>query len=191
MELMYVGLLLLVGVQRLWECGQSSRHQRRLVAKGATPLYEPRFRWIVAVHILLLAGSALEVILLDRPLYPLLAIAMLAVFGGAMALRTWVIGTLRHRWTVTVMTWHDLTICQEGPYRWIRHPNYLAVILEFLALPLIHSAWLTALAASLLNGVLLYHRIREEEQFLLSLPAYQAAMGPKPRLIPFRLPTAG
>ena len=72
----------------------------------------------------------------------------------------------------------------DGPFRFVRHPNYVAVFVELAALPLVHGAWLTALAGSALHVLILRRRIALEEKVLLADAGYRAAMGPKPRFIP-------
>jgi methyltransferase len=81
-------------------------------------------------------------------------------------------------------------VVSSGPFRYVRHPNYVAVFVELAALPLVHGAWLTALGGSLLHVVILRRRIALEEQVLLADPGYRAVMGPKPRFLPrfFALP---
>lgn len=184
MGLAYPLLVGVIAAQRLLECGISWRHQQALTAQGNTRMPERAFPLIVAVHVALLVGCLVEVALLNRPWQPALGIPMLIVLGLAMALRLWVWASMGSGWTVTVMIGPDLPICARGPYRWIRHPNYVAVIAEFVALPLVHGAWLTAIIASALNGWVLAHRIRAEERSLLAMPAYQATMAAKPRFLP-------
>jgi methyltransferase len=77
-----------------------------------------------------------------------------------------------------------LGVVTDGPFRWIRHPNYLAVFLELLAIPLIHTAWLTASAGALAHVGVLRSRIAAEEKMLLTHPAYREAMGDKSRFVP-------
>jgi isoprenylcysteine carboxyl methyltransferase (ICMT) family protein YpbQ len=99
---------------------------------------------MVALHAAVLAGAAVEVVLLQRPFLPVLAAVAGALFLGANALRWWVIATLGGQWNVEVMEARAAGVVTGGPYRWVRHPNYVAVFVEMFALPLIHTAWLTA-----------------------------------------------
>lgn len=108
----------------------------------------------------------------------------LGVLAAATGLRWWSISTLGEQWNVRAAVPDDLEPVTAGPYRWIRHPNYLAVILEFLALPLAGGAWVSAAGLSLLNGAVLADRIRAEEALLARSPRYRAAFARKPRLIP-------
>jgi methyltransferase len=177
-------LLAAVGVGRLVEMNISRRHQRALAQRGAAPLAEPHFRWMVLLHGGILLCAALEVWLLGRALVPALALPMLLLFLCANALRWWVIATLAGHWNVQVVDSRSLGVVSEGPYRWVRHPNYVAVFVELLALPLIHSAWLTALFGGLAHSWVLRQRINLEESVLHANPAYRAAMGHKPRFLP-------
>jgi len=180
----YLILLGAVAVLRLLELGISRRNQRRLVAQGARRAADPRFPAMVALHTAVLAGAAAEVVLLRRPLIPLLAAPMTALFLAANGLRWWVIRTLGTHWNVQVMDSASLGVISSGPYRWVRHPNYSAVFVEMFSLPLIHTAWITAALGSALHAWVLRGRIAAEERVLLAEPAYRVAMASKPRFLP-------
>ncbi len=180
----YVALLTAVGALRLVEMRISRRRQRALAARGVARAVEPRFPLMVALHVSILAGSALEVWYGNRPLHPALAAPMLALVALANGLRFWVIRTLGPHWNVHVMGSLKLGVVSSGPYRFIRHPNYVAVWVELLALPLIHTAWVTALVGSVLHATVLRGRLAVEDPILLRDPGYRAAMGGKPRFIP-------
>jgi methyltransferase len=179
-------LLLLVAVAalRLAELRISRRHQQQLVSRGATKVDEPRFRWMVALHTAVLIGAALEVILLKRPFIPTLAAAMFAIFLAANAVRWWVIRTLGDHWNVQVVDSTSLGVVTSGPFRFVRHPNYAAVFAEMLALPLIHTAWITALAGSLAHTAVLAQRVSTEERVLFANADYREAMAGKSRFLP-------
>jgi methyltransferase len=180
----YLALLALVGLGRLVELRISRRNQQKLEKQGVRKIAEPHFRWMVFMHGGVLACAATEVILLRRPLIPLLAIAMTALFIFANALRWWVIRTLAGHWNVEVMASSRVGVVTSGPYRWVRHPNYVAVVIELFALPMIHTAWITALAGTLANLEILRRRLRVEEGVLMADPSYRSAMGEKPRFLP-------
>jgi methyltransferase len=188
--IVYTLFLIGVGLGRLIEMRVSRRRQRALVARGIAKIVEPHFRWMVLLHGGVLLGAALEVWLLARPFIPALALPMILLFILANALRWWVIRTMAEHWNVQVMNSAALGIVTGGPFRWIRHPNYLAVFLELTVIPLIHTAWLTALIGSLAHSWVLRRRIVFEEAILLANPSYQMAMGHKPRFVPaiFRSP---
>jgi methyltransferase len=104
-----------------------------------------------------------------RPFIPALGWPMLLVVGASQALRWWCIATLGHQWNTRVIVVPGLSLVARGPYRWLRHPNYVAVVAEGLALPLVHSAWATAVGFTALNAVLLRIRISTEDAALDSL----------------------
>lgn len=180
----YLALLALVGVLRLAELRISRSHQRDLTRRGIEKRADPQFRWMVALHTAVLWGAAIEVVALRRPFLPYLAMPMAILFAFATALRWWVIRTMGAHWNVEVMASGPLGVVTSGPFRWVRHPNYLAVFIELVALPLIHTAWITALVAAAGNAAVLGHRLRVEEPVLDANPAYRAAMAGKPRFLP-------
>ena len=104
--------------------------------------------------------------------------------GRTLALRWWSIRTLGRRWNVHALVPDDLEPETGGPYRHIRHPNYLALLIEFLALPMAGGAWLSALALSIGNGLVLARRIRDEERLLAQAPGYEQAFAGRARFIP-------
>jgi methyltransferase len=177
-------LLGLVGVGRLVELYISRRNLREMVQRGAKRIVEPHFRWIVVLHTAVLICAAAEVLWLDRPFIPWLAAVMGALFVFSNVLRWWVIRTLGVYWSVQIMESSQFGVVTSGPYRWIRHPNYTGVVLEVFSLPMIHTAWITALAATVAYCELLRRRLRLEDGALLSNPAYRSAMGAKPRFLP-------
>jgi methyltransferase len=180
----YLALLALVGILRLAELRISRSHQRDLTGRGIEKRADPQFRWMVVLHTAVLWGAAIEVVALRRPFLPGLAIPMAVLFLFATALRWWVIRTMGAHWNVEVMASGPLGVVTSGPFRWVRHPNYLAVFTELVALPLIHTARITALVAAAGNAAVLRHRLRLEEPVLDANPAYRAAMAGKPRFLP-------
>jgi methyltransferase len=180
----YLVLLLAVAALRMVELKISRNHQQQLVSRGAERVSEPLYRWMVALHISVLLGAALEVVLLKRPFIPVLAAVAFAVFLAANIVRWWVIRTLGDHWNVQVMDSTRLGVVTSGPFRFVRHPNYAAVFAEMLALPLIHTAWITALAGSLAHMAVLAQRLSTEEAVLFANPDYRAAMTGKPRFLP-------
>jgi methyltransferase len=107
-----------------------------------------------------------------------------AALAGATALRVWCIRSLGSSWNVRASIPTDLVPVTSGPYRYVRHPNYVAVVLEFLAIPLVAGAWVSALVLSAWNGLVLYDRIQAEERALDESAAYRRAFAGKARFIP-------
>jgi methyltransferase len=121
---------------------------------------------MVVLHTGLLVGAVAEVWLLDRPFLPALGWTMFVLVVASQALRWWCIRTLGRQWNTRVIVVPAMPLVSRGPYRLLRHPNYVAVVVEGLALPLVHSAWLTAAVFTVLNAALLRVRIRVEETAL-------------------------
>ena len=163
---LFLLLVVAVAVERLVELVISRRHERALRGRGAVEAGAGHYPLMVGVHAALLAGAPAEVLLLDRPFLPWLGWPMLAVVAATMALRYWVVLTLGERWTTRVLVLPGAPLVARGPYRFLRHPNYLAVVLEVAALPLVHTAWITALVCSLANALVLALRIRVEDEAL-------------------------
>jgi methyltransferase len=180
----FLALLLAVGLLRIFELGVSRRHQQQMIAGGATKVKEPQFRWIVFVHTAVLIGAALEVILLRRPFIPILGAVMLTLFLTANGVRLWVVRTMGKHWNVQVMNSMDLGVVTGGPFRFVRHPNYAAVFVEMFSLPLIHTAWITALVGCIGYALAISQRLVLEESVLFANPAYRTAMAGKPRFLP-------
>lgn len=183
-RLLFTALVALVGAERLVELVVSRRNARRLLAAGAVEAGGGHYPTMVVLHSAFLAAAPLEVWLLGRPFVPALAAAMLAVVVAAMALRYWVIASLHGRWTTRVLVLPGAPAVTSGPYRFLRHPNYLAVVAEIAALPLVHSAWLTAALFTVANAVLLTVRVRAEEAALAGASDYRARLGGRPRFLP-------
>ncbi len=184
MTIAYLALLGLVGIGRLVELGISRRNQRQLEKQGVRKVAEPHFRWMVLLHGGVLIAAAVEVVVLHRPLIPALAIPMAVLFVLANLLRWWVIRTLAGHWNVQVMASSNVGVVTSGPYKWVRHPNYAAVMIELFALPMIHTAWITALVGTIANLKVLQRRLAVEDGVLMANSVYRANMGSKPRFLP-------
>ncbi|BFV56436.1 isoprenylcysteine carboxylmethyltransferase family protein [Kitasatospora sp. CMC57] len=158
----YTVLVLLVAVERLAELVVARRNSRWSRDRGAVEYGSGHYPVMVLLHTALLAGCLAETWLTDRPFLPWLGWPMLALALGAQALRWWCITSLGPRWNTRVLVVPGLPLVTGGPYRRLRHPNYLAVVVEGAALPLVHSAWVTAAVFTLLNLPLLTVRLRCE-----------------------------
>ena len=182
--ILYLILLLAVAALRFVELGVSRRHQQQMIERGARKIDDPKFRWMVFVHAAVLLGAALEVVFLTRPFLAWLAAPMFVLFLAANAVRWWVIRTMGQHWNVQVVDSTRLGVVTSGPFRFVRHPNYAAVFAEMLALPLIHTAWITAVGGALAHTMVLAQRLSAEERVLFESPDYRAAMAGKPRFLP-------
>ncbi|MGA5194519.1 isoprenylcysteine carboxyl methyltransferase family protein [Streptomyces exfoliatus] len=163
---LYTVLVLLVVAERFAELAVARRNGDWSRARGCREHGAGHYPVMVVLHAALLLGCLVEPWAADRPFLPWLGWVALVLTLAAQALRWWCIGTLGPRWHTRVLIVPDLPLVASGPYRFLRHPNYVAVVVEGMALPLVHTAWLTALGFSLLNAALLTVRIRCENTAL-------------------------
>jgi len=160
------GYLVLLAAERLLELRVSSRNARRQLAAGGVEAGRGHYPAMVLFHAAFLAACALEPLAWPRP-WPLAA--ALPALGAALlaqALRWWAVASLGGRWTTRVVVVPGAPPVTGGPYRWLAHPNYLAVALELLAVPLMGGAVYTAVAATLGNAALMAVRLPAEERAL-------------------------
>lgn len=155
-----IAVLAFVTVQRLFELALSQRNTRRLLARGAIEVDPGHYPFIVLLHALWLGtlwllgpGPPIEIV-------PLILFALLQLG------RLWVIATLGERWTTRIIVLPGEPLVTSGPYRWIDHPNYLIVAGEIAVLPLVFGLPMVAILFSILNGLLLWVRIRDENRAL-------------------------
>ena len=135
---------------------------------------------MVVLHTGLLVGALVEVWVADRPFLPWLGWLALALALASQGLRWWCILTLGPRWNTRVIVVPGLPLVTRGPYRWLSHPNYVAVVVEGVVLPLVHTAWVTAVVFTVLNAVLLTVRLRVENRALAAATAATAATSTAP-----------
>jgi methyltransferase len=182
----YAGVLLAFGAQRAFELVYSARNERAIHRQqpAAPQAAGSIFKWIALLNVGLFTLPALERWLRRRPAPRSVAgLGWVAALSG-VALRGSVLLSLRSSWNVHAVVPDNLRVVDRGPYRFIRHPNYLALGLEFLGLPLIGGAYLSALGLGLANAALLRRRIAEEDALLMAIPAYRERMGDKPAFLP-------
>jgi methyltransferase len=163
---MYYLLILAVGIERVAELVVSKRNAEWSFAQGGKEFGRPHYVVMVAIHTGLLVGCVVEPWALHRPFIGWLGWPMLGVVVLSQLLRWWCITTLGHRWNTRVIVLPYAPLVREGPYRWLHHPNYVAVVAEGVALPLVHTAWLTATVFTVANALLLSVRLRVENQAL-------------------------
>jgi methyltransferase len=165
----YVALVVLVGLERLAELVVSKRNASWSFAEGGYERGQSHYPVMVALHTGLLVGCVVEVAVADRPFVAALGWPMLVVVVAAQVLRWWCIATLGRQWNTRVIIVPGASRVTSGPYRWLRHPNYIAVALEGMALPLVHSAWVTGAAFTAANAAVLSIRLRVESAALADL----------------------
>lgn len=190
-RLLYLAILALVGLERLWELVLTRRNAAWARPRGGVEFGQRHHRWMVALHAAFLVGCAAEVFGAfgsPRPFHAPAALVWSAVLLLAMGLRYWAISSLGPRWSTRVVVVPNLRAVDSGPYRWMRHPNYLAVIAEGFAIPLLHGAWLTCLLFQIGNAILLTVRIRCEERALREFADYETALAGRSRFVPGAAP---
>lgn len=182
----YGRVLFVFGLQRVVELIYSRQNERRIQGRDVQAGEAGRsvWRWIVAVNIGLFTLPTIERLVRRRPApRGVAAVGWVMALAGS-ALRLSVLATLRQAWNARAVVPADLQVIDGGPYRFIRHPNYVALVLEFAGLPLIGGAYVSGLVLSAANALLLWRRIVEEEALLMALPAYRERMAGKPRFVP-------
>jgi methyltransferase len=168
----------LMGAARLAELAYS---RRNIGAAGETVegVWTRRtYPLIMLLHTLVIGGTAF--LGGNRPRMPWLVLLLVA-----QPLRVWTIATLRERWNARAAVPRSMEVATNGPYAFVRHPNYLVVAVELATLPLAFGLSRLALFASASNGVLLAGRIREEEEALFRLPGYREHFQDRKRFLPF------
>ena len=158
-----------VAVERLFEVRVAERHRVVSKSRGGVEFGSGHYPAMVALHSALLVGCLAEPIMLHRSFIPALGWPMFAIVVAAQALRWWCITTLGYQWNTRVIVIPGATRVTGGPYRLLPHPNYVAVIAEGVALPLVHTAWITAFVFSALNVWLLSTRVKVENAALAGL----------------------
>jgi len=179
---LYLAFLGLVVMERCAELVISRRHARLAMAAGGFEVGQAHYGPMAALHAAFLASCAGEVLGLHRPFPGLIGWVALALSLFAQGLRYSAIAALGKRWNVRIIVWPDAPPITRGPYRFLRHPNYVAVALELACIPLIHGAYVTALIFTSCNAVMLAVRIREEERALG--PSYAETFRDRPRFVP-------
>jgi methyltransferase len=181
-QALYLGFLGLVALERGGELLLSRRNARQARAAGAVESGRGHYPVMVAFHTLFLVSCAAEVLLVPRSFPDAVGWVALGAALLAQGLRYWAVASLGARWNTRVLVWPGLPPVTSGPYRFLRHPNYLALVVELVAGPLVYGAWVTAVVFSLGNLVLLNVRIRSEERALG--PAWAKAFSRRGRLLP-------
>ena len=182
----FARVVLLFGSQRLLELLYSERNERKIQRRQPDAPQAGGSVWplIAAVNLALFTLPILERWRRRRPPPRPVAAMGWVMALSAVVLRLSVLATLREAWNVRALVPSDLQVIDRGPYRWIRHPNYVALGLEFLGLPLIGGAYACAAVLSAANAWLLRQRIAEEDVLLMSIPEYRERMGEKPSFVP-------
>jgi methyltransferase len=163
----FTAAVFLLALQRLYELRLSAKNEAIIRSRGGHEHAPWQVQAMKVLHTGWFIAMLLEVHVWHRPFIPVLSLLALVTLIVGQSLRYAAIVSLEWRWTVKVMTLPGLPLVQKGIYRYLRHPNYAGVVLEILAVPLLHSAYITAIVFSMCNMVLLLARIRTEERALL------------------------
>ncbi len=164
-------LVVLVALERVAELVVSRRNAAWSAERGGHETGQGHYPVMVVLHTGLLVAMLVEAVVVRPDVPGALAWSMLALVVAAQALRWWCISTLGRRWNTRVIVVPGLAPVTGGPYRFTSHPNYVAVVVEGVALPLVHGSWVTAVVFTVLNAALLRVRLRVEDQALATLPA--------------------
>lgn len=181
---LFLALLAAVAATRIYELRRSARNVSGLKEIGGKDTGRVLYAVMVSLHTALFVLPPLEVVLLDRAFPKVAGWVALALVALGTAIRWHAITTLGATWTTSAVVSERQEVCDRGLYRWIRHPNYLGVLVEVAALPLVHGAWISGIALGVGNAVVVGVRIRQEEAALFRIPGYAEKMGKKARLVP-------
>ncbi|MEJ7649968.1 MAG: isoprenylcysteine carboxyl methyltransferase family protein [Nakamurella sp.] len=165
----YLLLVVVVGLERVAELVVSTRNLAWSRARGGRESGRGHYPAMVVLHVGLLVGCVVEVLVADRPFLPVLGWSMFVLVLASQTLRWWCINTLGRQWNTRIVVAPTVPLVRSGPYRLLRHPNYVAVVMEGAALPLVHSAWITAAGFTILNAAVLTVRIRAENAALATV----------------------
>jgi methyltransferase len=183
--LLYAALIFATGAERFVELGVSARNAAWAFKQGGVEFGRRHFPFMVVLHTSMLVACLAEVFLLQRTFTPWLGFPMLVIALACQALRWWCIGTLGKRWNTRVIVIPGLPLVSRGPYRFLKHPNYVAVVAEGIALPLVYNAWITATVFTVINLVLLLRfRIPVEEKALAFGVSQEPSSQPPPAQAP-------
>lgn len=180
----FIGVVVAVIFQRLFEVSLSNRNQAEILERGGQEHGDNLLGVVKSLQVSWWIAMIAEVWYFDRPfIFPLAVVALSATLAGQI-LRYLSMQALKQRWTLSIMTLPDTPVVDKGIYFYLRHPNWLGVIMEIAALPLIHGAYLTAIIFTLANGLLMSQRIQIEEEALAENSNYTLVFANIPRFIP-------
>lgn len=165
MEVFFIVISILV-IQRLTELKLAAKNEKIMKNKGAIEYGEKHYKILVIMHILFFISFMSEVILLDKKISPFWPI-LLTIIMLTQILRYWSILSLGEYWNTKILILPNGNVKRKGPYQFIRHPNYVAVALEFIFIPLLFQAYWTAIIFMMFNSIMMIIRIKEEEKALL------------------------
>ncbi|MHC0035738.1 isoprenylcysteine carboxyl methyltransferase family protein [Pseudoneobacillus sp. C159] len=175
--------LIIMILQRISELILAKHNERWMKKQGGREFGENHYRIIVMIHSLFFIIYFIEVVILNKKISPIWPY-LLAVFLLTQAGRVWALVSLGKYWNTKIIVVPGANVVVKGPYKYLKHPNYVIVMIEFLIIPLLFQAYFTAIIFSLLNLWVLSIRIPEEEKALNTLTTYQDSLGQLHRFVP-------
>ena len=172
-------------LQRVLELIAANKNEKWMKKHGAIEFGREHYGLMVAMHVAFLSSLILEVYFFKQDLHPLWPF-FLTLFIGLQGMRFWVIRTLGKYWNTKILVIPRGKLVKKGPYKWIKHPNYLIVTLELFTIPFIFQAYLTLVLFFVLNQIILSIRIPLEEQVLMEWADYEAKFERQARFFPIR-----
>lgn len=163
-QIIFSLFVIVLMAQRLWELKKSEQNLRRLLEKGGREHSFGHFPFMALLHGAWIVSMMAEVWFCARLVNWLIASIAFAIFAVGQVFRLWAMRDLKERWCARIVTLPNEPPINTGIYAFMRHPNYFGVVLEIAAAPMIHSAYITSLVFSILNGWLLFVRIKAEEK---------------------------
>jgi methyltransferase len=183
-KLVFVGIVVAIFLQRLLEVKISDRNAANLLAQGGRKHGDNQLPLVKLMQLIWFGAMIAEVWLLDRPFVPGLAAVSFSAALAGQGLRYLSMRSLGKRWMLPIITLPGAAVINRGIYRYLRHPNWLGVILEIAAVPLIHTAYLTAIVFTIANALLMRQRIKTEERALSEDNNYMTVFAGRGRFIP-------
>ncbi|PID15843.1 isoprenylcysteine carboxyl methyltransferase [Sporosarcina sp. P34] len=168
---LFLFVFIIVVMQRLVELVVASRNEKWIRSKGAIEIGASHYKWMVLMHTAFFISLLIEVLVFDRPLSPFWYVLFI-VFLLMQVLRVWCLSSLGKFWNTKILILPGANVQKKGPYRWIRHPNYVIVTTELIILPLLFSAYFTVGLFFVLNIWMLSVRIPAEERALREFTNY-------------------
>jgi methyltransferase len=172
--MLFIIFISIIILQRGAELAVARSNEKWMKGRGAVEFGQRHYPWIVAVHSSFFVCYLLEVIIYEKNLSPFWPI-LLILFFLTQAGRIWALISLGKYWNTKIIVLPGAEVVRRGPYRFIKHPNYAIVAAEFLVIPLMFQAYITAALFTLLNLVVLSVRIPAEEKALKHLTEYEDA----------------
>lgn len=182
--MLYVYFLALSALEILGETWISARNSRALLQRGAVEIAPALLSIMTLLYGLMYFGSMVEYFFVPRNISLGWAVIFASLYGLAKIIKFWAIASLGSYWTMRVLILPKSEVVTAGPYKWIRHPNYVAVLMEIAATTLIGKSFYTFLVVIVLFSVTLVFRIRQEEAALEKYSDYRGRMGMRRRFLP-------